>query len=329
MNLRLLKCHGAGNDFPLIDARGLDLSPGDWATVARLLSDRAGPVGGDGLLLLTPGRRGAAFGMIMYNPDGTEAETCLNGLRCVARAGFEALGIDRADVSLHSSTAHVAAAEPLAPGVYTVEERAGPADLDPRTWPMGGAGERLVDAIIPALSAEWRFTAVAMPNPHLIHFADALDEPELVRIGLACEAAPDWLPNRANVSVAVPDGRGGLFVRTHERGAGLTDACGSAIAASTVVAGLTGRMPFGSVVPIATRGGPLRAFAETVALSEPSEPSTASAGPIVTLWGNATWEWRGSIALDLSAGTAGDPVVDHRHDDEAASWSAAWAAARA
>jgi len=317
MELPILKCHGAGNDFPLIDARGLDLSPEDWSAVARLLADRAGPVGGDGLLLLTEGRGDAAFGMAMFNPDGTEAETCLNGLRCVARAGFEALGIDRAEVSLKSSTALVAAAEPIAPGVYTVEERAGPAGLDPRAWPMGGVGDRLIDALVPALSPDWRFTAVAMPNPHLVHFADALDEAELVRIGLLCEAAPSWLLNRANVSVAVPDGRGGLFVRTHERGAGLTDACGSAVAACTVAAGLTGRVAFGTVVPVRTPGGLLRAFAETVASSELSEPS----GPIVTLWSNATWEWRGRVAVDVTAGMVGGPVVERRYDDEAAAWA--------
>ena len=320
MNLRLLKCHGAGNDFPLVDARSLDLGADRWSLVARLLSDRSGPVGGDGLLLLTEGRDGAAFGMTMYNPDGSESETCLNGLRCVARAGFEALEIDRADVSLLSSTARVAAADPIAPGVWTVEERAGPAGLDPRDWPMGGAGERLVDATIAALSPDWRFTAVAMPNPHLIHFADELDEDELVRIGLLCEAAPDWLPNRANVSVAVPDGRGGLFVRTHERGAGLTNACGSAVAASTVAAGLTGRIPFGTPIPIRTRGGLLRAVAETVRSSELSEPSD---GIMVTIWGNATWEWRGHIALDLSAGTVGALEIEHRYDEEAAAWAAA------
>ncbi len=120
-----VKCHGSGNDFPLIDARALSLSDADWAAVARALADRRGPVGGDGLLLLGQGAGNAAFSMRMFNSDGSEAETCLNGLRCVARAGFEALGIDAADVSLKTSTAFVERDADVAPGVYTVRETAG------------------------------------------------------------------------------------------------------------------------------------------------------------------------------------------------------------
>ncbi len=120
MRFAFTKCHGSGNDFPLIDARALDLSDAEWAGVARALADRDGPVGGDGLLLLTAGDDRHAFGMRMFNSDGSEAETCLNGLRCVARAGFEALGIDAAEVKLKTSSASVAREAELAPGVATI-----------------------------------------------------------------------------------------------------------------------------------------------------------------------------------------------------------------
>src|SRR5690349_4365809 len=100
MRISFTKCHGSGNDFPLIDARELTLAEADWATLARLLADRAGPVGGDGLLALVPGDDTHAFGMRMWNSDGSEAETCLNGLRCTARLGFDLLGTDTAQVKL-------------------------------------------------------------------------------------------------------------------------------------------------------------------------------------------------------------------------------------
>ncbi|KAK0330106.1 hypothetical protein LTR94_034141, partial [Friedmanniomyces endolithicus] len=122
MRIRFTKCHGSGNDFPLIDGRALSLDEAQWAQVARALADPAGPVGGDGLLVLTAGddtADGAAFGMRMFNRDGSEAETCLNGVRCVARAGFEALGIDAATVRLKTSYATAARDEDLMPGVYT------------------------------------------------------------------------------------------------------------------------------------------------------------------------------------------------------------------
>ncbi len=76
MRLAFIKCHGSGNDFPLIDARALALSDPDWAGVRGALADRAGPVGGDGLLLLTAGDdAGHDFGMRMFNSDGSEADT--------------------------------------------------------------------------------------------------------------------------------------------------------------------------------------------------------------------------------------------------------------
>lgn len=201
MRFDIIKCHGSGNDFALIDARDTDLPDAAWAQVARALTDRDGPVGGDGILLLTAGDAAdGAFGMRIFNADGSEPETCLNGLRCAGRAGLEALGIDRATVRLKTSQAEVACDVELAPGVFTVRERAGPATLDVAAWPLAGEAQEVIERVIPRLSDTLRFTAVAIPNPHLIAFVDRVDDAALIRVGSICEAAPDWLPNRANVS---------------------------------------------------------------------------------------------------------------------------------
>lgn len=305
MRLSLVKCHGSGNDFPLLDARGMALADGVWAAVARTLADRAGPVGGDGMLLLIEGDEVAAFGMRMFNSDGSESEQCLNGLRCVARAGFEALGIDRATVRLQTSTAEVARAPDLALDVYTVREVAGPAGLELADWPMAIDRDRNIDQPIAHLPSTRGFTAVRMPNPHLVAFVEAVDEAELVQAGQACEAAPAWLPNRANVSFV--EGRpGGLFVRTFERGVGLTDSCGSAMAASTYTACLTGRAGWDQELTVWNKGGLVRA-------------SAAQSG-MVTLEGNATWEWAGSVEVNSATGVVAEVWVEHRFDHEAASW---------
>lgn len=313
MRFDIVKCHGSGNDFPLIDARGIELTDHEWAAVARALADRRGPVGGDGLLLLLPGTSGAAFAMSMRNSDGSEAETCLNGLRCVARLGFAAIGVTAAVVGLKTSTARVERAADVATGVYGVRETAGPASLDSSAWPadLGPAVRdrgQLVDAAIPALGSERRFTAVAMPNPHLITFVDAIDECELVALGERCEAAPAWLPQRANVSFVRLLGRDRLFVRTFERGVGLTDSCGSAMAASTYAACLTGRARFGSQLTVTNRGGLVKA--------------AASEDAMVTIVGNATWEWDGSVEVDLAQEIAGSLAVTRHYNDEIAAWAA-------
>lgn len=306
MRFDLIKCHGSGNDFPLIDARASRLDEAAWAVVARALADRAGPVGGDGLLLLTAGDDGHAFGMRMFNSDGSEAETCLNGLRCVARAGFAATGSDTAMTRLKTSDASVVRDADIADGVFTVREIAGPASLDVAAWPMDVGANRIVDAPIAGLPTTRAFTAVAMPNPHLVTFVDSVDEAELVRVGEACEAAPDWLPNRANVSFVEVRGAD-LFVRTFERGVGLTDSCGSAMAASTYAACLTGRIAYDTPTTVFNKGGLVRA--------------EASEGAMVTLSGNATFEWTGSIDVDLDSGTASDLTIVQRHDAEIVAWA--------
>ncbi|MEG3172327.1 diaminopimelate epimerase [Sphingomonas sp. ZB1N12] len=305
MRFDLIKCHGSGNDFPLIDGRVSTLGGTDWAAVARALADRDGPVGGDGLLVLTAGDETHAFGMRMFNSDGSESETCLNGLRCVARAGFEATGSGAAMALLKTSEAAVERDADIAAGVFTVREVAGPASLDVKAWPMEVGADHVVDTPIAGLPTDRAFTAVAMPNPHLVTFVDAIDEVELVRVGEACEAAPAWLPNRANVSFVEVRGRD-LFVRTFERGVGLTDSCGSAMAASTYAACLTGRIAYGTPTTVFNKGGLVRAEASEAAM--------------VTLSGNATFEWSGSIDVDLATATASDLTITKRHDDEIAAW---------
>ena len=309
MQISFIKCHGSGNDFPLIDSRAISLNDDEWAGVARLLGDREGPVGGDGLLLLTSGDDGHDFGMRMFNPDGSEAETCLNGLRCTARLGFELTGLSEARVKLKTSSAFAARREEIAPGVATIETRAGPASTDP-----AHVGVRvdapMIDSLVAGLPSERRFTGVAMPNPHLVTFVDSVDEGELVALGDWCEAGPELIRARMNVSFVVAEPQG-LFVRTYERGVGLTNSCGSAMAASCFAAGLTGRKAFGEAVTIRNRGG--------MVIGQAASPDK---GALVSIRGNATFTYDARIEVDPVAGTIGQPNVHHRRFDEAASWDA-------
>lgn len=310
MELNFTKCHGSGNDFALLDARDLNLDDASWSRIARTLCDRSGPVGADGILLLTRGDDSADFGFRVINADGSEPETCLNGLRCLARAGFEALGIDAARVRLKTSGAEVAREAELARGVYTVRETVGPVATDPVAVGIRVAGP-VIEAVVPGLPSDRAFTALAMPNPHLIAFVERVDVDELVALGSWCEAGPELLVDRANVSFVEVRGSD-LFVQTFERGVGLTNACGSAMAASAHAAGLTGRLPFGEWLTVFNPGGRVRARAEGPA-----------GGDAVTIAGNATFEWDGVIEVDPATGVAGELRVVRRREDEVAAWAAA------
>lgn len=310
MELNFTKCHGSGNDFCYLDARGIELDDARWSRIARTLSDRGGVVGADGILLLTQGDDTSDFGFRVFNSDGSEPETCLNGLRCLARAGFEALGIEAARVRLKTSGAQVARDADLAPGVYTVRETVGPVATDPAAVGIRVAAPA-IDAVVPGLPSDRAFTALAMPNPHLIAFVERVDVEELVALGEWCEAGPELLVDRANVSFVEVRGAD-LFVQTFERGVGLTNACGSAMAASAHAAGLTGRLSFGAWLTVFNPGGRVRARAEGPA-----------GGDAVTIAGNATFEWDGVIEVDPATGVAGELRVVRRREDEVAAWEAA------
>lgn len=314
MRITFTKCHGSGNDFPLIDARALTLGEPEWATLARLLADRDGPVGGDGLLALVPGDDTHAFGMRMWNSDGSEAETCLNGLRCTARLGFDLLDLDAAQVKLKTSSADVARDPEIAPGVATIRTLVGPNSTRSADVGLVGAPEEVIEAPIPGLPNPRAFTAVAMPNPHLVTFVDAVDEDELVALGSWCESRPALLPARANVSFVEQRGPSSLFVRTFERGVGLTDSCGSAMAASVLSAALTGRVAYGTSIEVFNRGGMVRGQAE--------------ADKRVMLSGNATFEGAFAIEADLPAGTLGTLEALAPRPAEQAAWTAAVAGLR-
>lgn len=306
MRISFFKCHGSGNDFPLIDARALTLSEAEWAVLAQLLADRAGPVGGDGLLALVPGDGTHAFGMRMWNSDGSEAETCLNGLRCTARLGFDLLGIDAAQVKLKTSSADVARDPEIAPGVATIRTLVGPNSTRAADVGLVGVPAEVIDSPIAGLPNPRAFTAVAMPNPHLVTFVEAVDEDELVALGTWCESRPALLPARANVSFVEQRGPDSLFVRTFERGVGLTDSCGSAMAASVLSAALTGRTRFGETVQVFNRGGMVR--------------GQAGADRRVLLSGNATFEEERVVEVDVAAGTIGSVQVLHEREEERAAW---------
>ncbi|MEI9927586.1 MAG: hypothetical protein WDN44_07610 [Sphingomonas sp.] len=171
-----------------------------------------------------------------------------------------------------------------------------------------------IETVIPGLPSARAFTAVAMPNPHLIAFVARVDEDELVALGRWCEAGPPLIPARANISFVEPRG-GDLFVRTWERGVGLTDSCGSAMASSVFAAGLAGRVAFGSVVRVFNRGG--------LVLGQASAPAD---GALVTISGNATFVYDATVEVDPARGRAEAATILARRDDEAAAWRAAVAA---
>ncbi|MEZ4404130.1 MAG: diaminopimelate epimerase [Kofleriaceae bacterium] len=262
------KLHGLGNDFLVVDLT--TLAPAVAAELqapdtVRWLCDRQFGVGGDGVLALSAGRTpGAVATMRVLNADGSEAEMCGNGIRCVAKF------LRERDPSLGQRLVVDTGAGPLACDVTLADDgtvtavtvgmgrprltrgeipATGPAD---ERW-IAGALAIAGDAV-----ASRAVTAVSMGNPHAVVFVDDPDTVhDLARaVGPALEVDPAF-PRKTNAEFAAMRGPDVIELGVWERGCGITLACGTGACATAVAACLTGRITPGAPVEVRLPGGAL------------------------------------------------------------------------
>jgi len=237
--VRFVKMHGAGNDYVYID--GFRQTVDDPARWARVLSDRHFGVGGDGLILILPSAC-ADVRMRMFNVDGSEAEMCGNGVRCVAKYAFEQ-GLTQHNPLTVETGAGVLELT-LLPGASGRIERVRVNMGEPRlTWaeiPMAGAGDEAVRVPLEVAGQSFEVTCVSMGNPHCVLYVDDIDQFPLHEIGPLIEHHP-LFPRRTNVECVQVLSPGEVRQRTWERGCGETLACGTGACAVTVAGVLTGR----------------------------------------------------------------------------------------
>lgn len=285
----IIKCHGSGNDFIMIDTT-LDesLQRVDWSAFARVACDRERGIGSDGLLLVVRYDDGV-YGMDMLNPDGTHAEMCGNGIRCVARLaserGYLATGVLRSGGRDYP----IARAEALAEGVEAFS-----VDIPIRRWSSDfsffAEGDSFVGRVIESLDAKLKFTALNLGNPHIVAEVKSIDMELLKHLGEAVIEHKELFPNGVNVSLYEPRAVNQIFVATYERGAGITLSCGTAMTASATAAALLGLVERGGRVDVRNRGGKVCCTTQI------------EGDEIITrLEGNATFEWWGSASFDGAA----------------------------
>ena len=246
----VVKLHGARNDFILIDDRAP--SPvTDYPAFARSVCDRHAGVGADGLLVVLPSDR-AAVRMRIFNPDGSEAEMCGNGIRCLVRYLCENGEGERfaIDTMAGPIDAMVIAREPA----FLVR-----ADMGVPSFEAAAVGyERpgsVLDAALELPDGIVRFSGVSLGNPHAVVFTDDAAAVDLPRFGRTVGEHPAFATH-VNAHAAQRIDRANLLVRHWERGAGATQACGTgavAVAAAAIARGLVD-----SPVDVHVPGGTLR-----------------------------------------------------------------------
>ncbi|MDR0522940.1 MAG: diaminopimelate epimerase [Candidatus Methanoplasma sp.] len=268
--MRFWKYQGIGNDFVLLDGSkgGLSVDAG----LCERLCDRHYGIGADGVLYVLPGEGGANATMRIINADGSEAEMCGNGIRCVAKHMFDNGIAPGGEFSIRTLAGDLGVKVSSSGGeASSVAVDMGAPVLDGRSVPIDRDG-RFIDGELEAGGVSLRGSAVSMGNPHFVTFSD-LSDGEVSRLGPIIERHP-FFPRKTNVEFCKARG-GGIDVRVYERGADWTLACGTGACAATVAAALTGRAPFDEPVEVRLPGGSLRITAsgrlDRVVMEGPAE----------------------------------------------------------
>jgi diaminopimelate epimerase len=250
--MRFTKMHGIGNDYVYVNC--FEEKVRNPAKLAQVISDRHKGIGSDGLILVCPSRK-AEVRMRIFNADGSEAEMCGNGIRCVAKYAYEhGLAKSRGPFSIPGQPSYPASLNiETGKGVVTVGlmldkknkvrkacVNMGQPILRPKDIPVKLPGEKVIEQPIELLGQKLLMTCVSMGNPHAVFFCDNVVLIELEKLGPAIENH-SLFPNRVNVHFVQTDNPGEFTMRTWERGSGITMACGSGACASCVAAVLTDR----------------------------------------------------------------------------------------
>ena len=236
--MKFTKMQGCGNDYVYVNCLENELS--DRPELARIVSNRNFGIGSDGLICVCPSDK-ADFKMDFYNADGSSAQMCGNGIRCFARYVFEQGLVSGTEFRVETK-AGVMVPHISAEGgrVKDVKIDMGKPALERQAIPMdGSAGTVLAEKLVLEDGSSYAITSMFMGVPHTMVFVDSLGDELVSSVGRRIEKNPVF-PQGTNVNFVVIHGRSKIEVRTWERGAGATLACGTGCCASAVAACLNG-----------------------------------------------------------------------------------------
>ena len=250
--MKFTKMHGCGNDYVYINL--FEEKVDDPAKLSTIVSDRHFGIGSDGVITIGPSDI-ADFRMRIYNADGSEAEMCGNGIRCVAKYVYDHQLTDKTEISVESGAGIKYLTLYTKDGkVEQVRVDMGEPILEPDKIPVIADGSCVVDEPIEAGGKQWRMTCVSMGNPHAVIFVDDVADFELEKYGPLFENNPRF-PKRTNTEFVQIISRNEASMRVWERGSAETWACGTGTCA-TVMACILNKKTDDKVL-VHLRGGDL------------------------------------------------------------------------
>lgn len=291
MMIEMIKCHGTGNDFVLIDEINHDygFTEEQRISLAREICDRKGPIGADGILFVLSSEW-ADGKMRIFNADGSEPEMCGNGLRCVGRYVIEVTGKDVVEIETMKASYVVRKAEEIHNGITTIQITIETVSFDVNTLPMNGPRKEHLFDKIKELSETLTFSALSISNPHVVAIVDHIDEKELSIVGEKANTDRTVFPKGVNVNFVKILDEQSIYVKTYERGVGLTQSCGTGMTASSIIVCRKDEKRFDSEIRIFNDGGMIKCIVSKDELEKYK----------VEFIGNASYIYKGKIEFDFS-----------------------------
>lgn len=235
--IKFTKMHGLGNDYIYMD--GIHQNIQNKSSLARLVSNRHFGIGSDGLILICKSDV-ADFKMEMFNSDGSQAEMCGNGIRCVGKFVYDKGLTNKTTINIETlagiKTLILKVKESK---VETVRVDMGEPILAPEKIPVMAMEEPVQNLKVTAIEKEFEFTCVSMGNPHAITRVEDVKTFDVKKYGKILEVASVF-PNKTNVEFVEIQDKEHIKMRVWERGAGETLACGTGACATAVACHLNG-----------------------------------------------------------------------------------------
>lgn len=237
--MKFTKMHGCGNDYIYINGFEEHIEQAEKPDLARRFSDRHFGIGGDGVIFINPSKE-ADFEMEMYNADGSRAEMCGNGIRCVGKYVYDKGMTDKTDISVISfGKVRYLRLEVEDEKVSTVRVNMGAPELSADKIPVISENEQVIDENIEVNGQIYKMTCVSMGNPHAVVFVEDVSDLVLEEIGPLFENH-ERFPRRINTEFVQVIDEKHVKMRVWERGTGETLACGTGCCATAVACVLNG-----------------------------------------------------------------------------------------
>lgn len=250
--MKFTKMHGCGNDYVYVNL--FEEKVDNPAEVSIKVSDRHFGIGSDGLITIGPSDK-ADFRMHIYNADGSEAEMCGNGIRCVAKYVYDHHLTDKTEITVETGAGVLTLILfPEDGKVQQVRVDMGEPILEPSQIPVVAKGDKVIDEPIEVGGKTWNMTCVSMGNPHAVVFVDDTANFPLETYGPLFENH-ERFPKRTNTEFVQIISRTEANMRVWERGSAETWACGTGTCACVMACILNGKTE--DKVLVHLRGGDL------------------------------------------------------------------------